>query len=188
MHPMGIPAHRGSPGPDDIPNAFTAIFASLFNPGVAGDAVYTQEALDRVISQLMEQHTGGNAPGPAPEEAIAALPKKKVDRSMLDNKDEGDCSVCMDSVSVGSEVTNLPCGHWFHEHCVSMWLREHNTCPICRKGITPSEEEIQQQPRLSGASSSPSERPAPRSEGEGPGAGISGRLRHWFSSSDRAQE
>src|SRR4051794_21961977 len=72
FHPVGVPGHRGSPGPDDIPNAFTAILASLLNPGVAGDAVYTQEALDRVISQLMEQHTGGNAPGPAPEGAIAA--------------------------------------------------------------------------------------------------------------------
>jgi E3 ubiquitin-protein ligase RNF115/126 len=181
MHPVGIPGHRGSPGPDDIPNAFTAILASLLNPGVAGDAVYTQEALDRVISQLMEQHTGGNAPGPAPEEDIAALPKKKVDRSMLDNKDEGDCSVCMDTVSIGSEVTNLPCGHWFHEHCVSMWLREHNTCPICRKGITSIGGETPQQPSPPQANTSTSGRPTPRSEGEGSGAGFGGRVRQWFS-------
>jgi E3 ubiquitin-protein ligase RNF115/126 len=182
-----VPGHRGSPGPDDIPNAFTAMLASLLNPGVAGDAVYTQEALDRVISQLMEQHTGGNAPGPAPEDAIAALPKKKIDRSMLDNKDEGDCSVCMDTVTVGCEVANLPCGHWFHEHCVSMWLREHNTCPICRKGITPGSEETQQHPRPPRAGPSPNdrpERPHPRSESEGSGAGISGRVRQWFGGSN----
>ncbi|KAH0536717.1 hypothetical protein FGG08_006425 [Glutinoglossum americanum] len=190
MHPPGIPGHR-SPGPDELSGAFTAMVASFLTPGVAGDAVYTQEALDRVMSQLMEQHTGGNAPGPAPEEAIAALPKKKADRSMLDGKDEGDCSVCMDSVSVGSEVTNLPCGHWFHEHCVSMWLREHNTCPICRKGITPNGEEARQQPRpsgatsgtASGASTSPSDRSAPRNESEGSGGGsLGGRVRQWFSS------
>jgi len=41
----------------------------------------------------------------------------------------------MDDVHVGDEVVFLPCTHWFHETCASAWLSEHNTCPICRKGI-----------------------------------------------------
>ncbi|KFY59592.1 hypothetical protein V496_05627 [Pseudogymnoascus sp. VKM F-4515 (FW-2607)] len=113
------------------------LFAGLLNPAnaVAGDAVYSQEALDRIISTLMEQHPTSNAPGPAPAEAIAALPKKKIDKEMLGAEGKAECSVCMDDVVLGEEVVALPCSHWFHETCVKAWLSEHNTCPICRTGV-----------------------------------------------------
>ena len=41
-----------------------------------GDAVFTQEAFDRVLTQLMDEHQSGAAPGPATQAAIAALPKR----------------------------------------------------------------------------------------------------------------
>ena len=104
-----------------------------------GDAVYSQEALDRVITQLMEQHRGSTAPGPASASAIAALPKVPVNKSMLDDEGKAECSVCMDRVEVGDEVTMLPCKHWFHGECVGAWLSEHDTCPHCRQSITPKE-------------------------------------------------
>ena len=131
--------------PDDEPNGprgnmplgLQGLFASLLNPAnaVAGDAVYSQEALDRIISALMEQHPQSNAPGPASEEAIASLPKKNLDEKMLGPELKAECSVCMDDVTVGDEVVVLPCTHWFHEACATAWLKEHNTCPICRTGI-----------------------------------------------------
>ncbi|KFY28939.1 hypothetical protein V493_02639 [Pseudogymnoascus sp. VKM F-4281 (FW-2241)] len=113
------------------------LFAGLLNPAnaVSGDAVYSQEALDRIISTLMEQHPTSNAPGPAPAEAIASLPKKKIDKEMLGQEGKAECSVCMDEVVLDEEVVALPCTHWFHETCVKAWLSEHNTCPICRTGV-----------------------------------------------------
>lgn len=113
------------------------LLASLLNPAMAvnGDAVYTQEALDRIISNLMEQNPSSNAPGPAPEEALASLPKKAVDLKMLGAEGKAECSVCMDEVALDDEVIELPCKHWFHEDCAKAWLREHNTCPICRTGV-----------------------------------------------------
>ena len=104
-----------------------------------GDAVYTQEALDRVITQLMEQHNTSSAPGPASAAAIAALPKAKVDKSMLGSDGKAECSVCMDNVDIGDEITMLPCKHWFHGECVGAWLKEHDTCPHCRQSITPKD-------------------------------------------------
>jgi len=105
-----------------------------------GDAVYSQEAFDRVMSQLMEQHTSGSAPGPASQNAIAALPKKKVRRDMLDpNTGAAECSICMDTIIEGGEVTMLPCSHWFDPVCIESWLKEHDTCPVCRAGITPKD-------------------------------------------------
>jgi E3 ubiquitin-protein ligase RNF115/126 len=120
-----------------MPPGLANLFQAMLNPANArsGDAVYTQEALDSIISQLMEQHPTSNAPGPAPPDAIASLPKKKIDEKMLGPEGKAECSVCMDDVHIGDEVVALPCSHWFHETCASAWLSEHNTCPICRKGI-----------------------------------------------------
>ncbi|KAK4969245.1 hypothetical protein LTR66_011733 [Elasticomyces elasticus] len=140
-----VPAGHGH-NPDGLfglGGPFGAIFASLMNPANAqhGDAVYTQEALDRIITQLMEQHQSGNAPGPASAEAIASLPKKGVDESMLDESGKAECSICMDEVARGEEVTTLPCTHWFHFECVKAWLSEHDTCPQCRAGIMPKPDQ-----------------------------------------------
>lgn len=112
-----------------------AMLSTLLNFDRRGDAVYSQEEMDRVISQLIDQNVNGDAPGPAPRTAIRALPKKKITKSMLGNEDKAECSICMEPVKVGTEVSVLPCSHWFHYDCIEMWLTQHNTCPHCRRGI-----------------------------------------------------
>ncbi|WEW57257.1 C3HC4 type zinc-finger (RING finger) protein [Emydomyces testavorans] len=134
------------------------IVAQIMGLGRHGDAVYSQEELDRVISELIDQTTNGNAPGPASEEAIRALPKKPVDKTMLGHDGKAECSICMDSVEIRDEVTELPCKHWFHENCISVWLNEHDTCPHCRKGIMESHGQTQT-PQDSSTSRSPSSLP-----------------------------
>ncbi|MCJ1395069.1 hypothetical protein MMC18_007950 [Xylographa bjoerkii] len=138
LHGTLINAPAGGPNAQMSP---LALIHQMLNPANArsGDAVYTQEALDRVISQLMEQHSTSTAPGPASESAISSLPKVKLDESKLDSNGKAECSICMDSLSVGDEVMELPCKHWFHEDCVGAWLREHDTCPQCRRGIMPKD-------------------------------------------------
>ncbi|KAF2205745.1 hypothetical protein GQ43DRAFT_436762 [Delitschia confertaspora ATCC 74209] len=136
--PQGHHQH-GAPVPL---NPLAAIFANIGMPGfipggaAPGDFVYSQEALDRIISQMMEQNATGNAPGPAKQEDIAKLTKKPVDIEMLGPEGHAECSICMEEVNIGEEVTQLPCRHWFHGQCVTMWLSEHDTCPHCRQGIS----------------------------------------------------
>lgn len=116
-----------------LQNIFSLLFAGGPN-AVHGDAVYSQEALDRIITQLMETNPSSNAAPPASEAAIEKLQKKKLDREMMgDGKAE--CTICIDDMKLGDEVTVLPCNHWFHGECVVLWLKEHNTCPICRAPI-----------------------------------------------------
>ncbi|KAF7511955.1 hypothetical protein GJ744_003188 [Endocarpon pusillum] len=138
---QGLGGGRGEGGADGNLGPF-AILQRMMDPANAaqGDAVFSQEALDRVITQLMEQNQGSNAPGPASEAAIRSLPKKTVENDMLDDRGKAECSICMDAVELGDQVTVLPCKHWFHEICITAWLKEHDTCPHCRKGIsTPPE-------------------------------------------------
>jgi hypothetical protein len=42
------------------------------------------------------------------------------------------CTVCQDNLSIGTKAMFLPCGHTFHPDCILPWLKDHNTCPICR--------------------------------------------------------
>ncbi|KAI1304555.1 hypothetical protein F5Y03DRAFT_173384 [Xylaria venustula] len=132
----GTGAGRGAGRPIDIGTALNQLLASIVNPSVIqGDAVYSQEALDRIITNLMEANPQSNAPPPATENAIASLPKKKLNEEMLGPDLKGECTICIDEVKVGDEVVVLPCRHWFHEECASLWLKQHNSCPVCRAAI-----------------------------------------------------
>ena len=133
---------------------FPAILAQMLGSGAHGDAVFSDEALDRIITQMMEQTNTNSAPGPASAAAIAALPKKPADKNMMGQDGKAECSVCMDAVEIGDEVTVLPCNHWFHGECVGAWLKEHDTCPHCRQGIMPKD--------------GPQDANAPRAPGETP--------------------
>lgn len=135
-----------------------ALLQQMMDPANAahGDAVFSQEALDRVITQLMEQNQGSTAPGPAPDSAIKSLPKKKVEKEMLDDHGKAECSICMDSVKLGDQVTVLPCTHWFHEVCITAWLKEHDTCPHCRKGIAAPTDANTNTPRSTNSAPLPS--------------------------------
>ena len=111
-------------------NPFFAAFGH--NPDVARSG----EEFDRIMTQLMDQAQGTNAPPPAPAHAIAMLPKKAMDETMTGDDGLAECSICMDNVEIGTLVTVLPCSHWFHGQCITAWLTQHGTCPHCRQEIT----------------------------------------------------
>ena len=51
-----------------------------------------------------------------------------------ENKEE--CSICLDN----NEFTykswvKLGCNHYFHRHCIDLWLEQRQTCPICVQNI-----------------------------------------------------
>ncbi|KAI9706972.1 MAG: hypothetical protein M1820_004559 [Bogoriella megaspora] len=178
--------HRNVPRPDHEDqvdgdrrpiNPLQMLLTSLLGPpgGIHGDAVYSQEAFDRVMSQLMEQHSTGTAPGPASAEAIGALPQKKVDKAMLDDQGKAECSICMDEVTLDDTVRVLPCKHWFHPDCIEAWLKEHDTCPHCREGIMPKNPSSSQ----SGGVRSPDEPPLHAQYPWSPGARRASETQHY---------
>ncbi|KAK4130787.1 hypothetical protein BT67DRAFT_452237 [Trichocladium antarcticum] len=140
MPGVGDPNQRNRGGPEGgvgLAAGIQEILTSLFNPAsaVAGDAVFTQEALDRIISNLMEASPQTNAAPPATQSAIDNLEKKSLSQEMLGTDAKAECTICIDEINKGDEVVVLPCKHWYHGECVVLWLKEHNTCPICRKAI-----------------------------------------------------
>jgi hypothetical protein len=47
---------------------------------------------------------------------------------------EIDCTICLDPLLPPTQKPLLikSCNHTFHHACLSRWLEEQNTCPICR--------------------------------------------------------
>lgn len=43
-----------------------------------------------------------------------------------------ECSICQENFQEGETVMKLHCRHLYHAECVQSWLKEHNTCPLCR--------------------------------------------------------
>lgn len=41
------------------------------------------------------------------------------------------CSVCLNEIKANTSVLT-PCGHFFHQDCLSEWLYKNHTCPLCR--------------------------------------------------------
>ena len=51
-------------------------------------------------------------------------------------KSEGEnCVICLDEMELGSKFASTRCGHYFHQKCITKWLKESVTCPICRKNL-----------------------------------------------------
>lgn len=65
---------------------------------------------------------------PAIESSIEGLDKVILD----DLGSNTPCMVCLEELSVGSEVARMPCSHVYHDGCIVKWLRESHMCPLCR--------------------------------------------------------
>ncbi|KAI7834149.1 hypothetical protein BX661DRAFT_129252, partial [Kickxella alabastrina] len=101
--------------------------------GNLGDYAWGQNSLDDIITRIMEQNQGVNAPPPATEAQMAKL----VCRVILEDEvaRNVECGICMEEYKVEEQVMGLPCKHFYHKECIDHWLRMNGTCPICRKGI-----------------------------------------------------
>ncbi|KAL5697529.1 RING-type E3 ubiquitin transferase [Ranunculus cassubicifolius] len=46
----------------------------------------------------------------------------------------GVCMICMDEFNVEEEngAKEMPCSHTYHPTCISKWLFQYNSCPLCR--------------------------------------------------------
>jgi len=45
------------------------------------------------------------------------------------------CPVCMDTMLMNTAVVLEACGHRFHEHCITEWAFQKNSCPLCRTEV-----------------------------------------------------
>ena len=70
------------------------------------------------------------APCGCSERTVAELESRPV--TAQEHDDGAGCAICLVDFEIDSPARALPCGHCFHEACISRWLHGHHTCPVCR--------------------------------------------------------
>lgn len=45
-----------------------------------------------------------------------------------------ECSICLSNIPAKKAMV-LPCKHAFHRSCATKWIRNHNSCPLCRHQV-----------------------------------------------------
>nr|KAF6441860.1 praja ring finger ubiquitin ligase 2 [Rousettus aegyptiacus] len=96
---------------------------------------------------------------PASKESIEGLPETLVLEDHTAIGQELCCPICCSEYIKDDIATELPCHHFFHKPCVSIWLQKSGTCPVCRRHFPPAVIEA------SAADSSEPDHDAPPSNG-----------------------
>ena len=45
-----------------------------------------------------------------------------------------ECNICKDEFG-STKICELPCKHIYHAECITPWLKQHRTCPVCRHEV-----------------------------------------------------
>ncbi|XP_024982471.1 uncharacterized protein LOC112518911 [Cynara cardunculus var. scolymus] len=69
--------------------------------------------------------------GGATRAQINNLPESTVQAENLQ-----ECSICLETPTVGETIRHLPCLHRFHKACIDEWLRRKTSCPVCKLSVT----------------------------------------------------
>merc|ERR1712087_948003 len=77
-------------------------------------------------------------PKKKPPASQYALEKQCIDVEITKKrlKKHKKCSICCAKFKLHGDATMLaPCKHIFHDQCILRWLKQNNSCPLCRKEL-----------------------------------------------------
>ena len=141
--PGGEDPSNNAPGvasaaPGQIRGHFERVVASLMR-GILGGSSAGAWA-NEFWRQAMETQIASR-PTPTSNKVLAALPRCCVQplEPILGER----CTICQADYEVGDCVARLPCKHSFHQNCLVPWLKQKNTCPLCRFPLRTQDEELQ---------------------------------------------
>ena len=98
-----------------------------------------------IITAFDLQHKGNP---PASERAINNLKKIEINDQNINEFKEQTCNVCLENFNAGQITMKLDCGHYFHEKCITHWLKMRNTCPVCRHELESNDPNYEKRKHL----------------------------------------
>ena len=107
--------------------------------------VSLKQGNDTYVGRAMFTQNGNfnNASQGVPTEIIESLPKRQWNKGDDENQVEDHhdlCPICLNDYEEEESLTELPCGHFYHHHCVAEWLENRNACPMCKRPVIGGDE------------------------------------------------
>jgi hypothetical protein len=142
ISPLPIPTHsRRSISPNGPFNLFN-IINLMITPMSSLEERVLQESINEPPSYKKVSS----------KDFINSLSVQKVTQSMIE--DSMSCALCMEEFKLNEDIIELPCKdkHYFHikkETCEGIypWLKENNSCPLCRFEFPFTEKKINTNPQ-----------------------------------------
>ena len=112
---------------------FNDNYASNFNSNFS-------DPMQRIIFISTINFNEGNKNQAASNESLKNLKRFKMNKEHSKQKTDGEiefpaCSICLIEEKEGDECILVPCGHIFHDKCVTKWFEVNCKCPLCRYDI-----------------------------------------------------
>ena len=114
---------------DDFRNNFYSNFRSNFRGNFLNEII-------RILERNQEE-AARRAHPPTSEETLKKLKRFPLTDKYCKKDKNGkielpSCCICLNDINKNEETVLLPCGHMFHWNCCLTWLKNNNTCPMCR--------------------------------------------------------
>ena len=108
-----------------------------------------RDNIDDIISHLMLHDTNKYGNPPAAKKEVEKLKKYIInEEKMKEFGFENSCAVCKDEFNIGEECLSMPCKHYFHDNCIKPWLKERNSCPICRYELPTDDKDFEEMKKI----------------------------------------
>lgn len=72
-----------------------------------------------------------NTPETELDQKINQLSETTIESLDKFSSDDIECSICLIDYKLFDKCIYLPCIHYFHSHCIKVWLGKKPECPIC---------------------------------------------------------
>jgi hypothetical protein len=94
------------------------------------DRVAMRTNLDGIVNTMRNIRDGDNV-----QELVQEYTKTLYNTYREYCKDKLTCPITQEDLTDISDATITKCGHVFKKEALSEWLKENDTCPMCRKNI-----------------------------------------------------
>ncbi|GFE53866.1 zinc C3HC4 type RING finger domain-containing protein [Babesia ovis] len=106
------------------------------------------QAMNQFLYYVMENDPNRQGSPPAAKHILESLETETLNEEQA--KELGTCAICTEDFASGDKINWIckdrkVCGHGFHVDCIVPWLKQHNSCPVCRYELPTDDESYNRQ-------------------------------------------
>ena len=108
--------------------------------------LFEDSHLENIINYLIANDNNRYGNPPASKKAVNSLETIDLSNEKYEELKKNcllECSVCKDQFEILQKIKKIPCNHHFHEDCIMPWLKERNSCPVCRFELPTDDEDYE---------------------------------------------